>query len=101
MKNIAEPVRAYAVCPPGASPRRRRSRLPYTAAAGVPGLAIAGLVAWAVHSGADRELLQRGAASKAVDVASLAAPARLAGRQSGGGAAVQKPVGRRRPGFLQ
>ena len=45
---------------------------------------IAGLGAWEVYSGAGRELLGLGAASKAVDVARLAAPNRLAGRPSVG-----------------
>ena len=82
VKNIAEPVRAYAVGIPAAAPRPRRGRRPLVAAAAVTALVMAGLVAWALYSGAGRELLGLGAAPKPVDVASLAAPARLAGRPS-------------------
>ena len=52
------------------------------AAAGAAALVVAGLVAWALYAGAGRELLGLGAATKPVEVASLAAPARLAGRPS-------------------
>ena len=83
VKNIAEPVRAYAVGLPAKSPRPRRGRQPLIAAAAATiALMIAGLVAWEVYSGAGRALLGLGAAPKAVDVASLAAPNRLAGRTS-------------------
>jgi TolB-like protein len=43
---------------------------------------MAGVVAWALYLGAGRELLGLGAAPKPVEVATLAAPARLAGRPS-------------------
>ena len=82
VKNIAEPVRAYAVGLPVASPRPRRGRLPLIAAAAIIALMIAGLVAWEVYSGAGRALLGLGATPKPVNVASLAAPSRLAGRPS-------------------
>jgi TolB-like protein len=52
------------------------------AAAGVAALAAAGLVAWALYAGAGRELLGLSAAPKPAEVASLAAPAHLAGRPS-------------------
>ena len=52
------------------------------AAAGAAALVMAGLVAWALYAGAGRELLGLGAAPKPIEVASLAAPARLAGRPS-------------------
>jgi TolB-like protein/class 3 adenylate cyclase/Flp pilus assembly protein TadD len=80
VKNIAEPVRAYAVgvAAERARPRGRRTLL--VAAAGAAGLVLAGLVAWAFHGGAGWELLGRGAAPKPAEVASLVAPARLAGR---------------------
>jgi adenylate cyclase len=55
---------------------------PLVAAAVILVLAVAGLVAWAFHVGAGRELLGLGAVPKPVDVATLAAPARLAGRPS-------------------
>jgi adenylate cyclase len=82
VKNIAEPVRAYAVGLSTAAPRPKRARQPFIAAAAMIALMIAGLVAWEVYSGAGRTLLGLGAPPKAVDVASLAAPNRLAGRTS-------------------
>ena len=83
VKNIAEPVRAYAVGISAAVPRARKGRRPLMAAGGTAaGLVVAGLVAWALHSGAGRVLLGLGAAPRPVEVASLAAPARLARRPS-------------------
>src|SRR6516162_6385603 len=83
VKNIAEPVRAYAVGVGTAVPRRRRSRKPILASAGaVAALVVAGLVAWALHSGIGRELIGFGAATKPVEVAGLATAAHLAGRPS-------------------
>jgi TolB-like protein/Tfp pilus assembly protein PilF len=82
VKNIAEPVRAYAVGVAAAAPRARRGRGPLMAAAGAAALVAAGLVAWALYSGGGRELLGLGSSPKLVDVVSLAAPARLAGRPS-------------------
>jgi adenylate cyclase len=82
VKNIAEPVRAYAVGAAAAAPRPGRGRRPLVAAAGAAGLVAAGLVAWALYLDAGRELLGLGATPKPVEVASLALPARLAGRPS-------------------
>jgi len=83
VKNIAEPVRAYAVGVSAAPCRAGKRRRPLVAAAVTPGLIVAGLVAWALHAGAGRDLLGlRGAAPKPVEVAGLAAPHRLAGRPS-------------------
>src|SRR5271166_6093025 len=82
VKNIAELVRAYAVGMAAATPRPRRGRQPLFAAAGLAALVVAGVVAWALYLGAGRELLGLGAALKPVEVATLAAPARLAGRPS-------------------
>ena len=85
VKNIAEPVRAYAVGLAATSPRPRRGRQSLIAAtAAIIVLMIASLATWEVYSGAGRALLGLGSAPKAVDVASLAAPARLAGRSSVG-----------------
>jgi len=80
-KNIAQPVRAYAVGLSAALPRPRRRR-PFGARAVILAVGIAALVAWGIHSGADRELLHLGAAPKPVDVATLAAPTRLASQPS-------------------
>src|SRR5262245_8883010 len=81
VKNIAEPVRAYAVgasAGPGWAGNQRRL---LAAAAGACALVGAGLVAWTLHTGAGRDLLGW-AAPKPVEVADLAAPHRLAGRPS-------------------
>jgi len=83
VKNIAEPVRAYAVGVGTAAPPRSRSRNPVLASASaVAALVVAGLVAWGLHSGIGRELIRFGAATKPVEVASLATAAHLAGRPS-------------------
>jgi adenylate cyclase len=83
VKNIAKPVRAYAVgfsAVPGRARKRRRLLL---AAAGASGFVAAGLVAWALYGGAGRDLLGLSAAAPTpVEVAGLAAPHRLAGRLS-------------------
>jgi adenylate cyclase len=83
VKNIAEPVRAYAVgisAVPGRALKRRKLLL---AAAAASGLAVAGVVAWALHVGAGGDLLGWDAAApKPVEVANLAAPQQLAGRPS-------------------
>src|SRR5271169_6644376 len=81
VKNIAEPVRAYAVGTSSAVSRSRRGRQPLIVA-GVAALVVAGLVAWVLHVGAGRELLGLGATLRAVDVATLAAPNRLDSRPS-------------------
>src|SRR6266436_5893397 len=82
VKNIAQPVRAYAVGVPAAAPRPSRRRRAFFAAAGVAALAAAGLAAWAFHAGGGRELRGLGSTPKPVEVANLAAPPRLAGRPS-------------------
>src|ERR1700730_7499251 len=82
VKKIAEPIRAYAVGVPAAAPRPRKGRRLLVAAAGAAALIVAGLVAWAFHAGAGRELLGLVAAPKTVEVASLPTPARLAERPS-------------------
>jgi class 3 adenylate cyclase/TolB-like protein len=82
VKNIAEPVRAYAVGLPAVLARQNRVRRPVLAAAGAAALAAAGLVAWALDAGAVRELLGLGSAAKPLEVTSPASPARLAGRPS-------------------
>src|SRR6266404_860981 len=51
VKNIAQPVRAYAVGVPAAAPRPSRRRRAFFAAAGAAALALVGLVAWAFHAG--------------------------------------------------
>ena len=82
VKNIIEPVRAYAVGVPAAAPPLGRRRRLLTTAVGIAALVVAGLVVWALHEDAGRELLGLGVASKPVDVATFAAPTRLAGHPS-------------------
>ena len=82
VKNIAEPVRAYAVGLPAAAPRPKRGWRPLAAAAGAAALLVAGLAAWALHDRLGWELPGLGAASRPPEVAGLAAPTRLAGRPS-------------------
>jgi adenylate cyclase len=82
VKNIAEPVRVYAVGAPAAAFRPRKSRRSLLAAAGVIAIVVAGVAAWAFHLGTGRGLLELGAAPKPIEVAGPAAPARFAGRPS-------------------
>jgi adenylate cyclase len=82
VKNIAEPVRAYAVGVGTAAPRKRRRWRPPTAAAAASLFVVAGFVAWALYTGGAPEPFWFGAPPKPVEVASLAAPANLAGRPS-------------------
>ena len=63
VKNIAEPVWAYAVGVSAAPGGARRRRKGLVAVAGISGLVVAGFIAWALHAGAGRELLGLGAAS--------------------------------------
>src|SRR5882724_4579009 len=57
VKNIAEPIRAYAVGVATATPRPSRRRRALFVTAGAAAFALAGLVAWAFHAGGGRELL--------------------------------------------
>ena len=78
VKNIAEPVRAYAVGTEASAPRLKKRWRPLMVVAGVTALVVAGLVGWELHVGAGRELFGLGTAPKPVEVASLSAPNRLA-----------------------
>ena len=82
VKNIAEPVRAYAVGISAATPRRSRRRRPLVVAGAAAAAVVAGLVAWTLYPDAGRELLGLGSGPKPVEVANLAAPERLAERPS-------------------
>ena len=82
VKNIAEPIRAYAVGLPVVAPRPRKGWRPLAAAAGAAALAAAGLLAWVFYAGVGWERIGLSAPTKPVEVAGLAAPARLAGRPS-------------------
>jgi adenylate cyclase len=82
VKNIADPVRAYAVGLPAAAHRPKRRWPAGAGAAGAVALVVAVLIVWALYAGPGREMVGLGAAPKPPEVASLAAPARLAGRPS-------------------
>jgi TolB-like protein/class 3 adenylate cyclase/Flp pilus assembly protein TadD len=83
VKNIAEPVRAYAIgVPAPAAARSRRGRRPFVTVAAAGALVAVGIIAWAAYTGAGRDLFGLGATPKPVEVASLVAPTRLAGRPS-------------------
>jgi class 3 adenylate cyclase/TolB-like protein len=81
VKNIAAPVRAYAVGVSSVPGRAGKQRRLLVAAAGTCGLVAVGVVAWMLYTGAGRDLLGV-AAPKPVEVAGLAAPHRLAERPS-------------------
>jgi adenylate cyclase len=82
VKNISDPVRAYAIGDPSTSPTRRRPwlrRLPI--AAGIAGVAfIAAIAAWTLGYLPASRISGFGASSQAAMVANLATPARLAER---------------------
>src|SRR6516165_9955957 len=83
VKNIAEPVRAYAVGLAAVAPRPRKGWRPLAAVAGAAAaLAAAGLLAWVFYAGVGWERIGLSTATKPVEVAGLAAPARLAGHPS-------------------
>jgi len=83
VKNIAEPIRAYEVDAGPTVPRRRKSRWPLLIAGiGAAAIASAGLVAWGLHAGGGRDLFGLHQAARPFEVATLAAPARIAGRPS-------------------
>jgi adenylate cyclase len=97
VKNIAEPVRAYEVRDAAAASRPRRRRWPVAAAAGIAAIVSVGLVGWVLYANGGRDLFGLGSPARPVDVAGLAAPARLAGRPSVAVLPFKKPVGRGRP----
>jgi adenylate cyclase len=81
VKNIVEPVRAYAVEVAAAAPRRRR-RWPLVAAAGATAIVAAGFSGWALYMDAGRLLVGLGSAAKPVEVSTLASATRLEARPS-------------------
>jgi adenylate cyclase len=82
VKNIADPVRAYAVEEAATAPRRRRRRWPLIAAAGVAVIVAFGFSVWALHTDAGRHQFGLGSVAKPVEVATLASAARLETRPS-------------------
>ena len=82
VKNIVEPVRAYAVEGAATARRRRRRRWPVSVAAGGAAMVVAGFSVWALQTDVGRHLFEFGSAAKPVEVATLASPARLEARPS-------------------
>ena len=82
VKNIVEPVRAYAVEVAATARRRRRRRWPLVAATGGAAIVAAGLSVWALNADVGRHLFELGSVAKPVEVATLASPARLEARPS-------------------
>jgi TolB-like protein/tetratricopeptide (TPR) repeat protein len=82
VKNIAEPVRAYEVAPATAAARRGPWRWPVLAITGAAAIAAACVLVWAFRAELPLHLLGLSPAPKPVEVASLAAPDRLAGYPS-------------------
>jgi TolB-like protein/class 3 adenylate cyclase/Flp pilus assembly protein TadD len=82
VKNIAEPVRAYAVDVAATAPRGRRRRWPLIAGAGSAAIVAAVFSVWALHADLARHLFGPGSVAKPVEVATLASAARLETRPS-------------------
>jgi len=82
VKNIVEPVRAYAVDEAAKARRRRRRRWPLVAGMAAAALVVAGFSLWAFHSDVGRHLIELGSVAKPVEVATLASAARLEARPS-------------------
>jgi TolB-like protein/Flp pilus assembly protein TadD len=82
VKNIAEPVRAYAVDGATTAPRRRRRRWPVFIAAGGAAVVVAGFSGWALQTNTVRHLFEPASVARPVEVATLASAARLEARPS-------------------
>jgi TolB-like protein/Flp pilus assembly protein TadD len=82
VKNIAEPIRAYAVGEAATIPRQRRRRWTLLGGAGAAAVALAGFAGWALSTHPVLRQLQFGSAAKPVAVATLASPTRLETRPS-------------------
>ena len=82
VKNIVEPVRAYAVEVAATARRGRKRRWPLIAAIGGAAIVAAGLSGWALHADVGRDLFGSGSVAKPAEVATLASPARLEARPS-------------------
>jgi TolB-like protein/class 3 adenylate cyclase len=82
VKNIVEPVRAYAVEVAATARRRRRRRWPLVATTAGAAIVAAGLSVWALHADVGRHLFGFGSVAKPIEVATLASPARLETRPS-------------------
>ena len=78
---IVDPVPSHAVAVVTTASRHRRRWLPF-AVAGAGAIVSVGFVVWALHPGEWRDLFGFGSPARPVEVATLAAPTRLAGRPS-------------------
>jgi adenylate cyclase len=81
VKNIAEPVRAYAVETAATVPRGRRKRWPLIAGAGTAAI-VAAVTVWALHADLDQFKFGARSVAKPVEVATLASATRLETRPS-------------------
>jgi len=82
VKNIAEPIRAYAVEEAATVRRQRRRRWPVVAIAATAAVAVAGFSVWALNPHVGRLQFGLGSVAKPVEVATLASAARLEARPS-------------------
>jgi adenylate cyclase len=82
VKNIVEPVRAYAVEAGATARRRRRRRWPLIAATGAAAMVLACVCVWALRPDVTRFVVDLGSSSKPVEVSTLASAARLDSRPS-------------------
>lgn len=82
VKNIVEPVRAFAVEGTATARRRRTRRWPIVAATGAAALALAGVCVWALDADVGRHLFGPGSVARPVAAAAVAPPARLETRPS-------------------
>lgn len=80
VKNIAEPVRAYAVEAATKARRRRRPRLPLIAGTGAAATVAAVFFLWATYSDTFRHLIELASVAKPVEVKTLTSAARLDAR---------------------
>jgi adenylate cyclase len=82
VESVVAPDRANSAKARAAASRRRRKRWALVAVAGATAFVAAGFVVWARHAGKGPDLFGLGSVVRPVEVATLATPARLAGRPS-------------------
>jgi adenylate cyclase len=82
VKSFATPDRAGSAKTLATVSRRRRKRWVLVAVAGATAFVSAGFVVWTLHAGGGPDLFRPGFVVRPVEVATLATPARLAGRPS-------------------
>jgi adenylate cyclase len=82
VKSVAAPDRADSAKTAATASRRRRKSWVLVVAAGAAAFVFAGFVVWTLHAGEGPDLFRLGSVVRPVEVATLATPARLAGRPS-------------------